>query len=84
MTPTSFDQLALPEKLRYTWSQGAYLLTSFSNVLFHTLYVVDGFFVEISSDAYTGSTVGVSAFRNCDGRIDEYIKTVDLTELVKQ
>lgn len=82
MTPSTFDQLALPEKVSYTWNQGAYLLTCFSNMLFHTLYIVDGFFVEISSDAHTGSAVGVSAFRNCNSRIDDYIQTINLAELV--
>jgi hypothetical protein len=82
MTPMAFDQLSRQQKVRYTWDSGSYLLTCFSNMIFHTLYLVDGFFVEISSDANTGEAVEVSSFNNCNSRIDDYIQTINLAELV--
>lgn len=82
MTPLAFDQLSRREKVRYTWESGSYLLTCFSNMIFHTLYMVDGFFVEISSDANTGEAVEVASFRDCSGRIDNYIQNINLAELV--
>ena len=82
MTPFAFDHLSQNEKIRYTWTRGDYLLTCFSNMIFHTLYLVDGFFVEISSDANTGNAVEVEAFKDCKSRIDNYIQTINLAELV--
>lgn len=82
MTPLAFEQLDQPEKIRYTWNRGSYLLTCFSNMIFRTLYLVDGFFVEISNDANTGKAVCISAFKDCGSRIDDYIQTINLAELV--
>jgi hypothetical protein len=82
MTPLAFDQLTRREKVRYTWESGSYLLTFFQNMIFHTLYLVDGFFVEISSDANTGEAVEISSFKNCNDKLDSYIRNINLAELV--
>jgi hypothetical protein len=82
MSPLTFDNLGAYEKVSYTRKQGQYLVTCFSDMIFRTLYYVDGFFVEIASDATSGTAVEIISFNDCTSRIDLYVQSIDLAELV--
>lgn len=79
MTPTTFNELDLIEKLLYAALSGTYLAKRtliYSQV---SLFSVDGFLVEVCQ--CHGQILNVFAYQSYDLVLEEYLNDIELTDL---